>query len=155
MKELTMAGFFLLLIFIAQTDRKTMEIPDRYSLLLLIVGMISIKTMPGPALSERIAGMVSASGVLLLITWIVPGSFGGGDIKLLAAGGMLLGWKNSLVALFLAVLTGGIYGVILLRTGRKSRKEHFAFGPFLCFGMGISVLWGEKILDWYLRICGW
>ncbi|MGN0159384.1 MAG: prepilin peptidase [Brotaphodocola sp.] len=152
MKEMTIAGFFLLLICIAWTDWKTMEIPDQYSALLLLIGIVSIKTMPGLTTAERILGVASVSMVMFLITILVPESFGGGDIKLMAAGGLLLGWKNNLVAFYLAVLTGGLYGGILLLSGKKNRKDHVAFGPFLCLGMAVSALWGEKILDVYFRI---
>lgn len=155
MKELTVTIFFILLILVAWSDIKTMEIPDLYSFLILLSGILSIKTMPGLTIAERIAGMGSVSGFMILMTLLVPGSFGGGDMKLVAASGLLLGWKKSLAAFFLAVLTGGCYGIFLLISGRKRRKEHFAFGPFLCLGMAVSVCMGETILDWYLGICGW
>ena len=66
--------------------------------------------------------------------------------------GLFLGWKLSLVALFLAVVTGGFYGIYLLAAGKKGRKEHFAFGPFLCAGMFLAYFWGTPLLDWYLGL---
>ncbi len=72
----------------------------------------------------------SVSLPLFLITLAVPGGFGGGDIKLMAACGLFLGWKLCLLSLCFGLLTGGLYGIWLLAAGKKGRKEHFAFGPF-------------------------
>ena len=48
------------------------------------------------------------------------------------------------------IMLGGGYGIYLLLTGKKGRKEHFAFGPFLCMGMAVGLLWGQQLIDWYL-----
>ena len=49
-----------------------------------------------------------------------------------------------------AVLFGGIYGIYLLAAKKKERKDHFAFGPFLCLGMVLGLLCGQPLIDWYL-----
>jgi len=86
---------------------------------------------------------------LLLLTLLIPGAFGGGDIKLMAACGFFLGWKLNLIALAIGIFTGGIWGIWLLATKKKERKEHFAFGPFLCVGVVCAWFLGERLLDWY------
>lgn len=151
---ITSFAFLGMLTVVAFVDIDTMEIPNGFVLAILIIGMISIVTMPGISLVERLIGMVSVSLPLLLITLVIPGAFGGGDIKLMGVCGLLLGWKLSLVSLFLAVLTGGLYGMYLLGTRKKGRKEHFAFGPFLCVGMFAALFWGNQLTDWYLGMCG-
>lgn len=150
----TVFAFLGMLTVVAFVDIDTMEIPNGFNIALFVIGVISMVTMPGLTLLERLLGMASVSVPLLLITLAVPGAFGGGDIKLMEACGLLLGWKQSLVALFLAILTGGLYGIYLLITGRKGRKDHFAFGPFLCLGMLIAIFWGKELLTWYLGLCG-
>ena len=87
---------------------------------------------------------------MLLLTLAVPGAFGGGDIKLMGACGAFLGWKITLVSAFIAILFGGMWGIGLLLGKKKSRKDHFAFGPFLCIGMVIGLLWGGQIISWYM-----
>lgn len=146
--------FICLLAAVAYKDATTMEIPDNYSIAILVLGMVSIVAMPQIPLMERLIGMFSVSVPLLLITAAIPGAFGGGDIKLMGASGLFLGWRLSLIAVFMAVLFGGIYGMYLLITGKKGRKDHFAFGPFLCVGMVISLFWGMDLLHWYLELCG-
>lgn len=152
--SLTVFAFLGMLTAVAFVDMDTMEIPDGFVLALLVLGVVSFVTMPGMPLSWRLAGVFSVSLPLWLITLAVPGAFGGGDIKLMGACGLLLGWKLSLVSLFLAVLSGGLYGIYLLTSGRKGRKDRFAFGPFLCLGMFAAVFWGERLVAWYLGLCG-
>ena len=151
---LTVFVFLCMLTVVALVDIDTMEIPNGFVLVILLIGLVSIRTMPGISLTERLVGIVSVSVPLLLITVAVPGAFGGGDIKLMGACGILLGWKSSLISLFLAVLTGGLYGIYLLAARKKGRKEHFAFGPFLCLGMLTALFWGRELLSWYLGLCG-
>ena len=51
--------------------------------------------------------------------------------------------------MFLGILSGGLYGIWLLAAKRADKKDHFAFGPFLCAGIVIAMLFGEPILQWY------
>lgn len=149
MERITIVLFLVMLVIIATVDLKTMMIPDEFTAALFGIGLLSVVTGPGPALLERLIGMMVVSVPMFLITLWIPGAFGGGDIKLMAASGLLLGWKLNLVAVFLAILTGGLYGSYLLITGKKGRREHFAFGPFLCVGMVIALFWGESLIHWY------
>lgn len=154
LEALTSFAFLGMLTVVAFVDIDTMEIPNGFVLAILLIGLVSIVIMPGITLAERLIGMISVSLPLLLITLVIPGAFGGGDIKLMGACGLLLGWRLNLISLFLAVLTGGLYGIYLLGTRKKGRKEHFAFGPFLCVGMFAALFWGNQLADWYLRLCG-
>lgn len=144
--------FLAILTAVAFVDWDTMQIPDGFVWSLLIVGLISFVTIRDQAFSGRLIGMVAVSLPLLLITVVVPGAFGGGDIKLMAACGLSLGWRLSLLSLFFAIITGGSYGIYLLAGRRKGRKDHFAFGPFLCIGMLLSLFWGEEVIRWYVQM---
>lgn len=139
--------FFGVLAAAAHTDRKTRTIPDKLVLAALGVSLFSIPFFPEIGLPERILGMCFASLLLLLITLCIPGAFGGGDIKLMAACGVFLGWKYSLLALGIAVFIGAAYGIWMMAMRKADKRSHIAFGPFLCMGMVISVLWGEQILS--------
>ncbi|MDO5407494.1 MAG: A24 family peptidase [Eubacteriales bacterium] len=154
LSAVTVAAFLVMLAAVALTDWITMEIPDRFTAALAVIGVVSIVTMPEISPGSRLAGVFSVSVPLFLMTYFIPGAFGGGDIKLMGACGLLLGWKLSLVSLVLAILTGGSYGIWLLAAGKKGCKDHFAFGPFLCLGMFLALFWGEELVDWYLGLCG-
>ena len=70
----------------------------------------------------------------------------------MAASGILLGWKGNLAAFFIGLIIGGVYGAFLLISGKKGRKEHFAFGPCLSIGIFVSAYAGigMRIVDQYL-----
>ena len=139
--------FFGLLMAAAQTDRKTMTIPDSLVFAALGISFFSIPFFPELGLPDRILGMCSASLLLLGAAICIPGAFGGGDIKLMAACGLLLGWRYSLLALGIAVFIGAAYGIWMLAIGKAGRKSRIAFGPFLCGGMAIAFLWRQEVLS--------
>ncbi len=145
-------AFLALLTLVALIDADTMEIPNGLVIGVLIVAVAAWGCGFAPSWRERLIGLLCVSVPMLLITLVIPGAFGGGDIKLVAASGAFLGWKMNLVAAFLAVVAGGLYGIYLLATRRKGRKEHFAFGPFLCAGMAAALFWGAPLLEWYLGL---
>jgi leader peptidase (prepilin peptidase) / N-methyltransferase len=64
--------------------------------------------------------------------------------------GAFLGWQALLVALFVAVMLGGISAVALLLSGRLARKDAIPFGPFLALGGVVALFWGREIIAWYL-----
>ena len=104
--------------------------------------------------ANGIIGSIALGGGLLVVTAVYEAvskkrAMGGGDIKLMAAAGLFLGWQNTLLAMFLGILGGGLYGIWLLAAKRADKKDHFAFGPFLCAGIVIAMLFGEPILQWY------
>lgn len=75
---------------------------------------------------------------------------GWGDVKLAFFMGLLLGWPKIILALFLANLLGAIIGLGLIAFKRKSLKSAVPFGPFLALGTFVTLLWGERIISWYL-----
>jgi leader peptidase (prepilin peptidase)/N-methyltransferase len=141
-----------ILIVVTLIDADTQEIPDRMNVALLAAGVAAIFLVPEVTLLSRVIGFFTVSVPLLVIALLIAGAFGMGDVKLMAAAGFLLGWKGALVALFIALILGGVYGVYLLATKKKGRKEHFAFGPALCVGVFVSLLFGVWIIDWYFTL---
>lgn len=107
----------------------------------------------GVTWAGRIGGALVASVPLLLLALAI-GGFGGGDIKLFAALGLCLGWKLTLLTLFLAVVFGGVHGVYLLATKRAGRKDTFAFGPFICAAATIALTIGTPLISAYLNLFG-
>lgn len=149
---LTVFSFLSLLFLITVVDGQTMEIPNGFTVAVLIAGLICGVVFPQIGWLDRLIGAFCVSVPLLLITLLVPGAFGGGDIKLMAAGGVFLGWKLCLTAGFLAILAGGAYGGWLLVTKRASKGAHFAFGPFLCAGMLLAWFFGDSLIQWYISL---
>jgi leader peptidase (prepilin peptidase)/N-methyltransferase len=153
-QSLTVFIVFAILAAITFIDMDTQYIPPELNILLAVVGVISIWTLPGASIVQRIIGVFVISLPLILIVLVVPDGFGGGDIKLMAAAGVLLGWKGNVIAFFIGLVLGGIYGIYLLSTRKKGKKEHFAFGPFLSIGIAVSMYagTGEYLMNQYIGI---
>lgn len=75
-----------------------------------------------------------------------------GDVVFAFWIGVLVGYPQSLVAIFLAFLAGSIFGIIILL--KRSGNHRISFGPFLAGGGVIALLFGSQILSWYLRLLG-
>jgi len=140
------------LLTISFIDYDTQEIPDVLNIVLMGMAVAAIFLFPEISIISRIIGFFEISVLMIIINLIKKESFGGGDIKLCAAAGFFLGWQNMLVAAFIAIVAGGIYGIILLATKKKNKQEHFAFGPFLAAGIAISMYMGSLIWQSYLGL---
>jgi len=101
----------------------------------------------------------------LLISGIIGGSFfllqyiisrgkwiGDGDIRLGVLMGVLLGWPEIILALFLAYMIGAIVSVYLLSRRKKGLKSEVPMGTFLTPATLISLLWGPEIIQWYMSL---
>ncbi len=77
---------------------------------------------------------------------------GGGDVRIGAIMGFLLGWPNIITGLFFGYLLGSIYSAIGLISGKLNRKTPIPFGPFLFSGAYIALFWGHDIIGWYLGL---
>lgn len=151
LQALTVFLFYAVLSVITLIDHDTMEIPFCLNVIVFLIGVLSIWTIGGHSIADRIIGMLCISVPMYLIILIIPNGFGGGDIKLMFAAGFLLGWKATLLAFLIGILAGGIYGVFVLLTRKKTGKDHFAFGPFLSVGLAVSVICGDYLLNTYIE----
>jgi leader peptidase (prepilin peptidase)/N-methyltransferase len=151
---LTVFLVFCVLTVIAMIDADTQYIPPQLNILLAVLGIVSFWTLPEASLIQRLIGVICISVPMILIVLVIPGGFGWGDIKMMAAAGVLLGWKGNVTAFFIALILGGIYAVYLLAAKKKGRKEHFAFGPFLSIGIAISMYAGigVRVMNQYLGL---
>ena len=143
--------FYTILITVTFLDIDRMEIPDVCSAAMGILAVISIFSVPEISLLSRIIGIFSVSIPMLLLAMVIPGAIGGGDVKLMAAGGLFLGWKWTLLSGIIAVLSAGIYSILLLLSKKAAGKDYFPLGPFLCLGMASALPFGQSIIKWFLH----
>jgi leader peptidase (prepilin peptidase)/N-methyltransferase len=99
---------------------------------------------------DSVIGAITGFILLFIIAMIFKGGMGWGDVKLAGMIGMIVGFPLIFIALFIAIVLGGLVAGFLLITRIKKRKEAIPFGPFLAAATIITLLWGEVILKWYL-----
>jgi leader peptidase (prepilin peptidase)/N-methyltransferase len=146
---------FLAAVLVAVTfvDFDTMRIPDRLTFPALAV---AIPLLVGVSLIDGQSGRIGSAalgagvffGVLLAFNLVYPAGMGFGDVKLALLLGWYVGWVNTwlvMYALIIASLLGSVAGIVLLVITRD-RKKGFPFGPFLCFGTMVVVLFGSHLL---------
>ncbi len=105
-----------------------------------------------PLGSGLIAALILGAFFLILIVVTRGRGMGGGDLKLSIFLGLCFGIYDSLVLLMVAFLTGSIVGILLILFGKKKIKQTIPFGPFLSLGALITLFWGDKLLNWYLKL---
>ena len=150
-RALAAFAVFAVILCISFIDCDTMEIGDGFLLLLAALVLAGSLLAPETGWWTRAIGFFAISLPMFLLTLLIPDCFGGGDIKFIAVCGFWLGWKLALVAMFAAILAGGLWGIWLLASKNASRKSHFAFGPFLGAGVAAAYLWGDAVLRFYLN----
>lgn len=138
------------LLALSIIDWRTYEIPPSFNIFIGILGIIRL-ILDLPHWYNYVIGFVSVSGFLLLIFLVTKGrGIGFGDVKLMAAAGLLLGWKLIILSLGLGCVLGSIIHITLMYVKDKDRV--LAFGPYLSLGIFISMLYGEQIIEWYLHM---
>lgn len=141
-----------ILICITMIDFDTMTIPNGLVLALMAPALLSFFVFPELGLLSRVIGIFVISLPMLALALFIPDAFGGGDIKLMAVAGFMLGWGDTLLAAFIGILLGGAVAVYLLL--KKTTDKHMAFGPYLCIGIMTALLFGDIIIYWYLNLFG-
>lgn len=139
------------LVVITAIDLSHQLIPDVITLPGILAGAVANVALDRLSLVNAALGVVVGGGLFLVIILVSGGGMGGGDMKLGAMLGAFLGWKLVLVAILFAVVAGGALAAVLLLTRAKGRKDPIPFGPFLATGGTIALLWGERLMTWYLR----
>ena len=138
---------FSALITLSVIDFRTYEIPFGINLFILALGLIRVALDYRNFLNYLI-GFISVSGFLYLLYLLTKGrGIGGGDIKLMAVSGLMLGWKCNILALAIGCIVGSIIHIIRMKV---SKEDHvLALGPYLSVGIMIAALWGETLIQWY------
>lgn len=138
------------LIVLSVIDFRTYEIPFGINLFILTLGLIHLVIHLGDWVNHLI-GLVCVSGFLWILYQLSAGrAIGGGDIKLMAAAGLLLGWKMIILAFFLGCVLGSVIHIARMKISRESHV--LAMGPYLAAGCFLALLWGVPFLNWYLGL---
>lgn len=141
------------LLALSVIDFRTYEIPFGFNLIIAALGLIRVLT-DLPNWTAYVIGFFAVSVPLYLLYAVTKGrAIGGGDIKLMAAAGLLLGWQRVILAFVIGCVLGSVIHVIRMRVAQAkgSAAEHMlAMGPYLSAGIFIAALWGGRLIAWYL-----
>jgi prepilin signal peptidase PulO-like enzyme (type II secretory pathway) len=129
---MTLIGSFFVLIAII--DLRYHLIPNVLTYPAAAATLLLQLVVPGQSLPIALLGGAMGLAPFLLVALLKPGDIGGGDVKLAAVIGLMVGFPLVLWALLLATVAGGITAVLLLLTRRWGPKSHMPYAPFLCLG---------------------
>jgi leader peptidase (prepilin peptidase) / N-methyltransferase len=146
-----------ILIAVSLSDVGYRLIPDR----ILLTGVILLIPLrlwshPLPLWSYAIGAIVGFF-VLYAIAWLGTlwlrkDAMGGGDIKLFAFVGLFMGWKLTLLNVFVSSVLGAVIGGMVILLARKGNQTEIPFGPFIALGAILCYLYGETVLRWYFHL---
>ena len=145
----------LMVVVFIDIDHKI--IPNRITLPGIPICFAASFALPGMTIQDSLLGILTGGGSLFIIAWgdkkiTRNEGMGGGDIKLLAMIGALIGWKGVLFTIYFASILGTCVGLVLILQRKKNLKFAIPFGPFLSIGAIIYVFFGDEIVGWYFRL---
>ncbi len=139
---------FSALLALSVIDFRTYEIPVGFNYFILTLGLIRVVT-DLEDWSTYVIGFLAVSAFLYLLYIVTDGrGIGGGDVKLMATCGLLIGWKLIILGFLLGCILGSVIHIIRMRVAGEGRV--LAMGPYLSMGVALAVLYGEGWIQWYL-----
>jgi leader peptidase (prepilin peptidase)/N-methyltransferase len=147
-------AFACAMIVLFAIDLRHRILPNVITLTGIAAGVLASLALP-PGLVSSLIGVILGGGLLFLLSegyYRLRGheGLGMGDVKMLAMIGAFLGWRLTLVTLFLASLAGSVIGLTLIAASRGGMKTALPFGTFLAVGALVASVVGEQLLEWYL-----
>ena len=144
-----------LMIALMWIDLDFQLLPDVLTLPGTLIALAAVLPMPGGP-RHALLGIVVGSGLLWLLMWgylVVrrQEGLGFGDVKLAAMFGAVLGWKLTLLTLFLAAFAGTVWGVVLMVRRIGDGQTALPFGTLLCPAAMLAYLWGDVWAQAYLK----
>lgn len=137
------------LLVLAVIDARTMEIPFGINVCLFVLGLLRLLT----DISNwplYVIGFFAVGAPLWLLFVLSKGrAIGGGDVKLMAAAGLILGWKLILLALALGSIIGSVIHITRMKLTHADHQ--LAFGPYLAAGIFFAAMWGDAWIRMYLE----
>lgn len=147
----------LISLTMIDTDHKLL--PDQITLPLLWAGIIVNSAGLFVPLYDAVWGAIGGYLSLWTVYWafkLLTGKegMGYGDFKLLAALGAWMGWQSLLLIILLSSVVGAVVGTLILISNKQGRNTTIPFGPYLAAAGWISLLWGDHLIDAYLKLTG-
>lgn len=138
-------------------DWDHMILPNEITYTGLVIGLVGAALNPERAFLDGFFGFLFGGGVLYLVSYVyfvLTGreGLGGGDIKLLAWLGAVLGWKAVPFIILSSSVVGSIAGIYMNRKAEDKLKAMIPFGPFIALGAVLYILGLKSVGHWYVEL---
>lgn len=132
-------------------------LPDEFTIGGLILGLIGAAINPMREFLPAFYGVLLGGGFLWATAVIYLAirkqeGMGGGDIKLMAWIGSILGWTSVPFVILTSSTVGTIFGLVLIARSKGNLQKPIPFGPYIAFGAILYLFFGEEITEAYWRI---
>jgi leader peptidase (prepilin peptidase) / N-methyltransferase len=154
----------LIFIFCVTTasfiDLDLMILPDKFTLSGIVIGLLGAWLNPERAFLPALIGAAAGFAFLYAIAYLYivfrdREGMGGGDIKLIAWIGAVLGWKSIPFVILVSSILGSVIGIALATRTKGGMTQAIPFGPFLAGAALIYLLFdGAGLANWYLALHG-
>ena len=149
--------FLFGLVTVSFIDFDHMILPDVFTLSGIVIGLIGAWLNPEREFMPSLIGVVVGGGALWLVAYLYyvlrnQEGMGGGDIKLLAWIGAVLGWKAIPFVVLVSSIVGSVVGLIIAIRTKGGLGASIPFGPYLALGAIILLLGGNHLADWYFQL---
>jgi leader peptidase (prepilin peptidase)/N-methyltransferase len=143
-----------LLVLLTATDLEQRRLPHLLLDPLIVLCVAFVPFNPSVTVLNAIIGGLASLAVLGLLGMVIRGGVAMGDLYLVGALGLLLGWQGIFVAVFIGAVLASIASIGLLLSRRVGMKSYIPFGPFLVAGAVITLLRDEHLLGAALDLGG-
>jgi len=145
------------LIVVSMIDLDLMILPDVFTLSGIVIGLVGAAINPERSFYSALGGVLLGGGFLYAIAYLYlvlrkEEGMGGGDIKLLAWIGAVLGWTSIPFVILVSSILGSLVGLGLALRSQAGLKSVIPFGPYLAFAAVLFILGGEAIGLWYIGL---
>jgi leader peptidase (prepilin peptidase)/N-methyltransferase len=145
------------LVVVSFIDFDLMILPDVFTLSGIVIGLVGAALNPEREFLSALLGVLFGGGFLWLVAYIYlvfrkTEGMGGGDIKLLAWIGAILGWPAVPFVVLASSILGSIVGISLAFRQRAGLKSVIPFGPYLALAALLYILGGDRLGLWYISL---
>lgn len=138
------------LLALSVIDFKTYEIPFGFPVFITGLGVVKVLFHLSDWLNYCIGFFAVSLFLYLLFVLSKGAAIGGGDVKLMAACGLVLGWKLNVFAFIVGCILGSVIHILRMKF---SGEDHvLAMGPYLSAGVLAAVFVGDVFIDWYFGL---
>ena len=150
--SLAILGMVLMGIYIFQSNNLTIQQFNNFSFLGHYSLLFDFPFLSSIWLNHFFAAFIAMAFVAAIIILSRGRGMGWGDFKLVGALGLIFGWPDILMLLFLSFIVGSVAVLPLLIKKQKTMKDVVPFGPFLIIAASLTFFFGHQIIDGYFKL---